>query len=239
MATYPGRRAALPAAVRSLEHQLDHLYVCCNDYTAKPFKDSDRVSYVIPSKDFKDVGKFVFPSSGEDFVFLVDDDIIYPENYTAQMQSSLEGYRAIEAIVGLHGVTYPDLYNGAVRARSVNVFNRLLADDVFVNQLGTGTVCCFGWQMPSLEFMDGSQRFVDVRFAIHAYRSKFPMVCMAREASWLREFDETDETSIFSEFTGSWPPNVVRECQEIAGFSKLPSLGSATSYIQQVRAISV
>ena len=77
--------------------------------------------------------------------------------------------------------------------------------------------------MPKFDFMEGSERFVDVRFARHSYREGFPNISVAREANWLKQLEI--DSSIFESFTVSTPLNVIREIQEIAGFKKMdPSI---------------
>lgn len=234
MATFPARKEVMLKAIETVVDQVDRLYVCANGYDGG-LDAGPKVEFHYPDRDQKDVGKFVFDVAATDLVFLMDDDISYPADYTETMAEHLDRYSALDGIVGLHGVTYTDLFDGNAANRSVQVFHRSLEQDIFVNQVGTGTVCCWGRQMPDKAFMEGSERFVDVRFAVHQERSNRPRIAVARQSGWLTEIDGEGE-SIFSTFTKTWPTDVVREVQEIAGYSRLPSLLPASEVLEKTAA---
>jgi len=63
--------------------QVDHLFVCLNEYESKPSELGAfrNVTAIIPRQNWKDVGKFIFPTDDSDIVFTIDDDILYPRNY--------------------------------------------------------------------------------------------------------------------------------------------------------------
>lgn len=225
LATYPARLSQSVISIKSLLNQVDLLHVVLNGYTSVPpeLEELPGVNYIIPPVDLRDVGKF-FPDVGiNDYVFLCDDDILYPCDYVERMRghySVLRDSINAEPILGLHGVIYSDFYDGTPRSgRSVDVFYRELEKFRLVNQLGTGTVLCKGMQLPSFHFMEGSQRFVDVRFARHALKLGFPMVCVPRESGWLQQIEV--DSSIYETFTEKHPENVVCEIQEISGMSKI------------------
>src|SRR4051794_16563154 len=119
MATYPARSEFLVRAVESIRTQLDELVVVLNEYSRKRAKQLpafENVRYVIPPTDTKDAGKFLGENGAGQYVFLLDDDLEFPPNYVASM---IEGYEQLpveRAIVGLHGVIYSDLFDGAARS---------------------------------------------------------------------------------------------------------------------------
>ena len=221
IATYPKRRALLPRSIERLMPQADVLRVVLNEFTEIPpeWSGLGPVDWIIPDQDYKDVGKFVPASRPDDIVILCDDDIDYPTNYVEYLLAAHKELDPLNPILGLHGIIYADFFDGDAGSRTDYTFNTELAAHMLVNQLGTGTVMLQGWQMPSLDFMMGSQRFVDLRFAIHAHRHRFPMIAVKRAQSWLPSI--TTNESLFSSFTRSWPADVTREAQEIAGFAKL------------------
>lgn len=220
MCTFPARGDLILPAIDSLYNQVDKIRICLNEYTEIPsFLDKyERLDAIIPDTDQRDVGKFLdIDADDEDVILYVDDDIIYPENYTFVMCQKLA--ENDEAAYGLHGVIYPDAYDGDVGLRRVFSFPRALDKDRLVNQIGTGTVAIKARNRPRHNFMDGSQKFVDVRFAVHCFKNRIPIICISREEEWLREIKHGE--SIFSTFTKKWPIKVTTEVQEIAGFAKL------------------
>ena len=226
VATFPGRRAIAADAIKSIAAQVDKVNIVLNEYVYIPgeLKGVPKANFIFPPRDLKDVGKFLPFVEEKDDVFLIDDDIIYPNNYVDRMMLFRETIHDIHPIVGLHSVTYSDYYEGRHGVgRLVDLFSNGLDRPRLVNQIGTGTVYCKGYQMPKFDFMEGSERFVDVRFARHSYREGFPNISVAREANWLKQLEI--DSSIFESFTVSTPLNVIREIQEIAGFKKMdPSI---------------
>ncbi len=227
IASYPPRSKDLRLAVSSLAHQVDRVHLVLNEYASlPPLEDFPaNVQITLPPEDLKDTGKFAIQVDPDDVCLLCDDDITYPPDYADRMCAALAAHAASRAVLGLHGVIYSDFFDGAAASRIVHVFTQALAADCSVNQLGTGTVACRGWQMPEFGFIRGSQRFVDVRFARHCAARGYPMICLAREAGWLRE--HATGPSLFETFTRNWPPEVIREAHEIGGLRRLPPQSAA------------
>lgn len=225
MATFPARHRQVREAAASIAHQVDTLVIVANEYSdANALAEGLPVNatVVIPTSDLKDTGKFYWSAHPDDLILLVDDDISYPSDYRTVMEQKLKEYEAYSAVVGLHGTIFSDFYEGGKGSRLVYSFRHALDADRYVNQLGTGTVACFGRQLPEFEFMEGSERFVDVRFARHCHAYNFPRICISRPAGWALPL-EVDE-SIYDGFTNSWPGEVVREVNEFGGFRRLPAL---------------
>jgi len=153
-------------------------------------------------------------------VFLVDDDIVYPPDYCDGLTRAHEALAPTQTIVGVHGVIYPEYWDGAVQSRLVMTFNKALEKSMFVNQLGTGTVAFHSSLYPHLEEMASAARFVDVRFAKLAYERGVPMVCIRRPAGWLKQIDVQE--SVYTTFTAKSDPVVLQEVLSFGGVSKLP-----------------
>lgn len=220
MCTFPARGDLILPAIDSLYNQVDKIRLCLNEHTEIPsfLNKYEKLDAIIPETDQRDVGKFLdIDVDDEDTILYVDDDIIYPENYASVMCQKIA--ENDKAVYGLHGVIYPDAYDGDVGLRRVFSFPKALERDRFVNQIGTGTVAIKAKYRPRHSFMQGSQKFVDVRFAIHCLINGIPIICIARENKWLEEIKHGE--SIFSSFTTTWPLNVTKEVQVIAGYSKL------------------
>lgn len=221
MATFPARSGILPDTLNRILPQVDKINLCLNGYDDIPeCLKKTKINAFIPDRDYRDVGKFAINNfADEDDIFYMDDDILYPEDYVERMISVRCEYSEINPVLGLHGVIYPDAYDGTVKSRIVFAFRKALEGPRVVNQLGTGTIYCKGFQAATLSFMKGSERFVDVRFAIHALNNSWPMVCVCRKDEWLSEV--TQNQTIFSTFTSSWPLGVVKESQAISGYHLL------------------
>lgn len=221
MATFPARSDVLPDSLARILPQVDKINLCLNSYEKIPeYLNQPKINAFIPGQDYRDVGKFVVNDfSNDDYILYMDDDLIYPADYVSVLISEHQKYQSFSPIIGVHGVIYPDVYDGQVGCRVVFSFRQALNSSRVVNQLGTGTILCKGYQAVKLNYMIGSERFVDVRYSRYAYENGWPLICISRSLSWLEEvkYDET----IFSTFTSQWPLQVIKECQCFSGYGKL------------------
>jgi hypothetical protein len=220
--TYPGRREYLPVMLESVVSQLDDICVVLNQFNERQKRKLPRfpnVRYVIPEHDLKDTGKFYETRSASEYVFTLDDDLEFPSDYVATLIDCYESLPTERAVVGLHGVVYSDLFEGAAGSRFVAKFDRRLARTVLVNQLGTGCAMTRGDLLPPMDYMATSQRFVDVRFARYCHENGIGMVCMARPDQWIRDLQP--EESIFESYTRIHHGEQLGEILTFGGFGKL------------------
>jgi hypothetical protein len=222
MATFPARGSVIQETVGIIANQVDILNLCLNEYSEVPawclkFKN---LNAVVPDQDWKDVGKFIFEVSAEDDVLLVDDDIVYPRDYVKHLIACRDYLNVDDVVLGSHAIIYSDFFDGMAHSRNVKSFR--MGQDRFrqVNQLGTGTVLVAGRNMPTLDYMIGSQKFVDVRFSRFLHEKRIPLVSIPRAAGWMQDRDGAGE-GIFEGFTSSWPDEVISEVMDIAGYSKI------------------
>ena len=222
VATYPGRLANLPVMLESVAPQFDEIHVVLNEFTKRQQQKLprlDNVHYEIPPEDLKDTGKFWrTPGQGE-YVFLMDDDLTFPPDYVEKLIDFHRRLPTSRAVVGLHGVIYSDLFEGAPASRFVAKFDKALDKPILVNQLGTGVLMLPGELMPPFEFMRTSQRFVDVRFARYCHENNIGLVCVPRAAGWV--VDQEPEESIFLTYTRERQSEQLPEIIQFAGFGKL------------------
>lgn len=221
MATFPARKDMVIDVIKSIHNQVDRINLCLNEFISIPkeYAKFSKLNPVIPQKDYKDVGKFIHPIELDKTYILIDDDIIYPPDYIDILQSYYDKFSDLNVVVGTHGVIYSDIYNGSFKARKVFSFRQALDKVRVVNQLGTGTVFLKGSQLPPLSYMEGSQKYVDVRFSKYLYEKGISLLCIPRKANWQKEISV--EESIFSTFTKQWPTEIIKEVQVISGYSKL------------------
>lgn len=222
IATYPGRLENLPVMLESVAPQFDEIHVVLNQFTRRQqqaLPTLPNVHYEIPGDDLKDTGKFWrTPEQGE-YVFLMDDDLTFPPDYVERMIGFHQRMPSSRVAVGLHGVIYSDLFEGAPSSRFVAKFDKALDKPILVNQLGTGCLMLPGELMPPFEFMRSSQRFVDVRFARYCHENGIGLVCVSRPAGWVA--DQQAEESIFETYTRERQGEQLPEIVQFAGFGKL------------------
>jgi hypothetical protein len=221
MATYPKRRDILEHTVRSLARQVDRLYLVLNEFTEVPEEIAriDRVEPIIPVQDLKDVGKFLPEAAADDLVFLADDDIHYADGYVDWMLVAGETVGLDQSVIGLHGSLYGDVAGRGPGDRKVWSFYRKCRQTICVDQLGSGAMLALGRNVAPLSYMQGSQKFVDVRYAAWLNARGISSWCIARNKSIARQLVPNDgsQETIFSTFTQTNPTHVVAEILQFAG----------------------
>ncbi|MFQ1699281.1 hypothetical protein ACJ5NV_01665 [Loktanella agnita] len=253
IATYPPRRESLVAVLSQISPQVDKINLVLNEYADIPAEISQftNVDAVIPHEDTKDAGKFYINVSEADYVFLIDDDIIYPADFVTR---SVERFKQLGNgfVASYHGSIYQkprikmrkirprasvlkafvagivsdieDIKEHKIRLadfRKVFSFYRHLDTAVIVDQIGTGTAILRGSDTPSYDYMRDSQKFVDVRFAKWAFDRGLSSVVLPKDDDWLKPIRY--EETIWETFTQSNPPHVNAEIMSFA--FKSPRLG--------------
>jgi len=243
LATYPPRRAFLQGVVDALAPQVDRLNLVLNQYDAVPEELvlPANVYAMIPDQDYKDVGKFYPDVTGATYVLFVDDDVIYPVDFIARTVASYEALGLPHAVAGYHCSTYrrPPLALSVkaikaqlrfwlsprhiARFRRVNHFEETSTTPVYVDQVATNAAITRGADVPPLSYMQGSQKFVDVRLAKWCHANGVPMVSLPRAAGWLGL--QTVEESIIMGFTSRHHQHVADEIRTYA--FKSPKVGTS------------
>lgn len=222
VATYPGRKHNLPVMLESIAPQLDELCVVLNQFSARQRRQLPQFSnvrYIVPDDDLKDTGKFLQPRTADEYVFLLDDDLAFPADYVSKLVDWYERLPAERLVVGLHGVVYSDLFEGAAGSRFVAKFDKALERPLLVNQLGTGCAMTRGDLLPPMSYMLTSQRFVDVRFARYCHENGIGMVCLPRPDQWVGDLQP--EESIYESYTRMHHGEQLAEILTFGGFAKL------------------
>jgi len=226
LATYPPRRENLEQVVAVISPQVDRLNIVLNQYDAIPdeLKKYPNVVPIIPADDLKDVGKFYPDVSDAQYVFLIDDDIIYPSDYVSATINRFETLALTNCMGGYHGSLYlrprlrqllrsPGLlftYNKRVADfREGFYFCAELKDATVVDQIGSGTAILRGKDLPPFEYMRTAAKYVDVRLARWCFERGITPVILPRAANWFGAvgFDE----SIYDSFTIKNPSYVNTE----------------------------
>lgn len=240
LATYPPRRENLLPVVQAIAPQVDQLNVVLNQYDAElpELVDIPNVKQIIPHEDTKDVGKFYPDVSDADYVFMIDDDLIYPADFVKRSVASLTALGPSGFMGGYHASLYvkpsfslsPKKLFAWARYADVKIadyrapfrFYETLEQPTVVDQIATNAAIMRGADFPPYEFMAGSQKFVDVRLARWCFEHDIRPVALPKVEGWLGEvrFEET----IFNGFTRNNHPHVSEEIWTYA--FKVPGRGA-------------
>lgn len=233
IATYPPRLESLLRTLDLLAPQFDRINLVLNEYESIPegISGYNGVMPIIPVADTKDAGKFLPDVSQASWVFLCDDDLIYPKTYVSDSLREMEALDERNVVGGYHGSVYrrarlKKRSIGAVRhyfrerscpigeLRDTMRFDRLCTLPVVVDQLGTGVMVLKPELMPPFSYMETAQRFVDVRMARWCFENDILQVFLPHPHDYIGivDYDET----IYRDFTLAHHPHVVAEIAEFA-----------------------
>lgn len=231
MTTFPARAGTVPAAVASIAPQLDRLNLVLNEHAEVPgwAQEVPNLVPVLPEQDTKDTGKFLVPAEAKDWLFTLDDDIVYPPDYVARTLEMVEALGPSRFMVGYHGAIYRkpryirwdflrrllgrDL-NYVVNSRDIFNLGEALDRAMVVDELGTGVALMRGADVPPFAQVRDAQRFIDARVARWCHEQGIARVCLPRTAGWLVHLDL--EESIFIDYTLNKPPEVAAEIRAYA-----------------------
>jgi hypothetical protein len=210
MATYPARRDVLELAVRAIARQVDRIYLVLNDYAEVPAELSDiaNLEAIIPDLDLKDTGKFWPVPAADDVVVLADDDLRYNPDHVRVLLDEGTRIGLDRNVVGLHGSIYESR-----RKRTFVHMNDPLRVARRVHQLGTGTVLALGRNVAPFDYMAGSQKFVDVRYARWLANRRIGCWSVPRARGFLRQIEDPSgqRETIFNTFTRHRPQVLLDE----------------------------
>lgn len=221
MATYPLRSGVIEAAVDEIAAQVDRLFLVMNEFKEIPVSiaANPKIEAIIPDQDLKDVGKFYFRPEPDDIVFFVDDDVVYPEKFVRQTLRRARQIGLEDNVFGYHCSIYQNGLPRGANSRRVFRLRQKLAGFHFVDQIGTGAMLALGKNVPPLEYMLGSQKFVDVRYAKWLYENGVRSIAMQRRKGFFqqRPSGNPEDASIYRTFTRKSPAHVLDEIKSFAG----------------------
>jgi glycosyltransferase involved in cell wall biosynthesis len=136
------REDTLINTIKSIYNQCDVINLALNDYDEIPVELYDKkINLFITDNDKGDAYKFYKLMDSEGYFFTIDDDLIYPENYTDYMIGKIEEYKR-KSIVTLHSRSFESfpIKNFYGRHSIVNHFNSINPNDIKVQFGGTGVM---------------------------------------------------------------------------------------------------
>lgn len=207
LATMPSRVNSLQETIESVIQQADEINVYLNDYKSIPeflyhhkinyFKSQDELG------DLGDAGKFFKVSTQKGYIFTIDDDLIYPRTYAADMIRQIERFNR-RVVITCHGRIFPDRKITTIYRDALEFFGCLeRTREAFIHCPGTG-VSAFHSDtiLPPLSLFKASN-MADVWLSIYLQKKEIPILCMAHPKSYIRESDKYDRNYTIFNFCHS------------------------------------
>lgn len=206
LATYPPREDCLSDVISAVLPQVDNFCLYLNRYSSPPLalidamKDDDKESGLDFIIDYsgkpKASGKFRWIMQ-EGYIFTLDDDICYPDNYFSHLIGWIEKLNR-KAFVGVHGAIFNKnvmSFHGNSESSIFKKFNFSEGVDSLkkVHLIGTGTLAFHSSLISSfkqeifdlLNFRAGFENANDECLAVFAREKKIPMFVVPRADGWL------------------------------------------------------
>ncbi len=207
----PARVNALKKTINSIIDQCDLINIYLDGYKETPefllrYHNKCNVTHSKPENSLRDNGKFLaleryLKANSEAYYFTIDDDIIYPPDYTNHLIKKIEQFNRA-ACVGVHGVILKDHPKGYFSERRiVYSFTKALEKDKIVNILGTGTIA-FHTSAVSKFNINNYQHtgMVDILFGLYCKQENIIQIAVARPEQWLTDLNPTPEQTLYHEF---------------------------------------
>jgi len=199
MATFPGRERCLQEAVESLIDQVDELHIYANNLHKKQINlHHKKLKWHFSNDhlgDLGDAGKFYQVEKINGYHFTVDDDIIYPADYVAEMVNAIEKYDR-KAVISLHGRIMPPEKVQSYYKNHARQFSclRAVQADIRAHIVGTG-VLAYHTDTLNIPFeIFQAANMADIWFSKYCNEKGIPRVIIQHRGGWIRESVSLDQT---------------------------------------------
>ncbi len=211
MATVPGRENQLKKTISSIEPYMDHLYLYLNGYSKVPdwISGHEKITPFLSSaenSDMGDAGKFFGLNKISDkdyYYFTLDDDMLYPPDYTWKMVEKIELHNRL-VIAGCGGYTMKEQVNQFYTDRKASWhISTNNTQDRPVHILHTALTA---WHCSAIDFKYEDcekPNMGDIWLAIAAQKQEVPMILIERPANWAKPLPMPVAETIYGRFRNS------------------------------------
>jgi len=198
IATIPRRIYSLEKTIESLIDQVDFIKIYLNNFCHVPdFLKNNKIEIIFGNNELKGSTKFYWADKVDGYLFTCDDDLIYPSNYVEEGKKAIDKYNCI---CGSHGAKINDgkIFN-YYRDRKVYNAKREVKEDVFVDIIGTGTICFHTRDIKIfMEDMIYPNR-EDFSIMRLAYLRAYKMLIYAHPENWLIQCTGSNDKGLYGE----------------------------------------
>lgn len=183
MATIPQRQSVLLTIIDSFYSQVDEIRIVFNDYAEIPdwVQNKTKIVPLLNTPDcYTSNAVWLAVDNIDGYVFICDDDIVYPPDYVSTMISKIKEF-GNKAIISLYGEYVHRPFSHLteyIGSRTSYLFTEHIPHDIFVDIAGCGcSLFHTDYLCPSMQdFPDRYSR--DLWFSILAHKNKLPIIRM-------------------------------------------------------------
>ena len=190
------RKESLLKTIDSIFDQSDIINISLNSYDDIPIELYDKkIRIFITDNEKGDAYKFINLEKSNGYYFTIDDDIIYPNDYSKYLIEKVEEYNR-ESIISLHGRsfnTFPISSYYKSPGKRIHCLHESLNDEVV--QFGGTGVMCFHTDLlkVNLNYFE-LPNMADIWMGKFAFENNIKIVCVKHEKGFLKYQDEIIET---------------------------------------------
>lgn len=182
------RQDGLIKTIESIYHQCDRINVALNSYKSIPVDLYDKkIAIFITNNDLGDAYKFIQLENSNGYFFTVDDDIVYPKDYSSCMIDYVEKYER-KCLITMHGRKYTRYPIQSIFEPESKLYHfcETVEKDVEVDLGGTG-VMCFHTDLMKIPLSNFSiPNMADIWVAKWAKENKVKIICAHHKKGFLR-----------------------------------------------------
>lgn len=190
------RKETLLKTIDSIFDQSDVINISLNSYDDIPIELYDKkIKIFITDNEKGDAYKFINLERSNGYYFTIDDDIIYPSNYSKYLIEKIEEYNR-KSIISLHGRSFNSFpiksyYNSP--GRRIHCLYELLNDEDV--QFGGTGVMCFHTDLLKININYFElPNMADVWIGKFAFENNIKILCVSHEKGFLKYQDEIIDT---------------------------------------------
>jgi hypothetical protein len=190
------RKETLLKTIDSIFDQSDIINVSLNSYDEIPIELYDKkIRIFITDNEKGDAYKFIDLEKSNGYYFTIDDDIIYPSDYSKYLIEKVEEYNR-GSIISLHGRSFNsfpiDSYYKSPGKR-IHCLHELLNDEVV--QFGGTGVMCFHTDLLkiNLNYFE-LPNMADIWISKFAFENNIKIICAEHKKGFLKYQDEIVDT---------------------------------------------
>lgn len=196
------RKNGLINTINSVLNQCDVINVFLNDYDEIPLEMyHEKINIFLTDNSKGDAYKFYELINSTGYYFTIDDDIIYPENYTEFMIENIEKYNR-KKIITLHGRNFQSFPIQSYYSKNADLyhFTNEIKKDVVVKFGGTG-VMAFHTDLikERISFFE-TKNMADIWIGVLSKINQIDIICVKHNKNFL--IQQKFQENIFEEYKG-------------------------------------
>ena len=202
MATTPERFDYALKTIESIYDQADVIRVYLNNFKSIPKKLIDKKILAQIGPEMCCSGRLLWAKFPDQYYFIIDDDIIYPKNYSKDMLRCLKNLND-KALVSLHGkILNKDILSSFFNDHlEIFHYQKGFKKSRYVHVIGAG-VCLFNTNFVDININSFQYNYMDdIEISIQLQKQKIPAVVIAHDHNYLKSIDLYKEKNIVTLFS--------------------------------------